>query len=563
MSTNTLFARAADRVASLLAAGTLIALAGCSKTTSTNIKTIADKTYDAATETNECDVALQLWYSPEGFESDKYAIVSEPKCVKRSDEAIRFDPNIKLFFHPRHSYPNSSDYAYCAGKSTPTDKEGIKTCSWNRKFRDAFPLSFRIWSPSGKRPLREFVQLVDVFRNGSLTYRSDVPHTAVLIDGDVLAGDGIPHLADFDLRLYPAGITLDQELLRREVRQGGDKLRRRFEIVGQVAFDELAGELKGEAKCLVGRVDAVRAELARLAGDPEPLPILQEQAAEGCNSARHQSSLQEKYEGLKGLAADTLKRRSDEIAEEVKSDLNREATYLRRALDDLWGRYNAAKDTKAADTMRRIDGLVVETLSAIDDAAVLATRISDDLQSFAKDDQRQLAAFRAVVKNLQDEGDFFEPYGSNPPEKNGEAIVKMAYADAFQFFFLTPWNGAAVRFADKLHTEPGVSYAIPILDGAGIRLQYGRSRWADTRLAVGTMVFEDNDQDNDPDAREVRWALQANVGISNLRFGLAWVPAAADQTEDSYFHNHFRMLLGVDLYKLITGRSLEAATEGF
>jgi hypothetical protein len=52
------------------------------------------------------------------------------------------------------------------------------------------------------------------------------------------------------------------------------------------------------------------------------------------------------------------------------------------------------------------------------------------------------------------------------------------------------WNGAAFRTND-LRDSPGAAYAIPILYAVGHRWKWDRSRWAEFRVAIGAMVFED------------------------------------------------------------------------
>jgi hypothetical protein len=81
------------------------------------------------------------------------------------------------------------------------------------------------------------------------------------------------------------------------------------------------------------------------------------------------------------------------------------------------------------------------------------------------------------------------------------------------------------------------------------------------------MYFEDADgpaSDADDstagaDDEEPRFAIQANVSIYGARIGVGFVPDADSEGDRS----QLRLLLGVDLIKLLTGRNLEVASTNF
>jgi hypothetical protein len=531
----------------------------------------------------KCLVKLQLSFSDEGTaKPTTYAILSEEVCIKVEGKELALDRNIKLFIKPRHGWfpwDKWDEYGYCADESAKAGKDEI-SCRWNGQFRDTYPLTIRVWSEDAAQ-LERHVQMVDVFRNGALVFRSEVTKSELVIPGDRLEADGVPNLSEIDLRLYPAGVTLDPELVRTQVREGVDKFRRRFELTGAVALDKIpSDDLKKDAACLLQRIDAVRNELADLTDEPHPAPLLATLPKLGppppagtpdtrpyaitsnqC-PARGLSSLQKKYEEVKSRKSTEIERALNGFVNDLTRDLNFDAKLIRDGAAALLEKARLpGAGAGALETAEKLDSLSRETLGAIDDAKVVAGRARNDIVAFANSPKKQLDAYKTLVGELEKEGDFFEPYTPNPDRVDGELILPMKYSDAWQFYVLNPWNGGAIRLEDA-GTEAGVSYVIPILDAAGLRIQFGDNRWTDVRLGLGMMVFEDRDAGAGEDDQEIRWAAQGNLGIANLRGGLAWVPAAARAPSADYFESHFRLLVGTDLYRIITGKNLEAGTVG-
>jgi hypothetical protein len=53
-------------------------------------------------------------------------------------------------------------------------------------------------------------------------------------------------------------------------------------------------------------------------------------------------------------------------------------------------------------------------------------------------------------------------------------------------------------------------------------------------------------------------AVQANLGLANLKIGLAYAPGSKQPGSDSKAEDVLRVLIGTDLFKLISGSNAEA-----
>lgn len=97
-----------------------------------------------------------------------------------------------------------------------------------------------------------------------------------------------------------------------------------------------------------------------------------------------------------------------------------------------------------------------------------------------------------------------------------------------------------------------------MIDLLGFRVQFGRSRFADFRMALGGSGFEDKEKASAEDAtrRVFNWAAHASVGFGTVKLGLGMV-FNNRSSFDGDPARRLRVIVGADLLKLITGRNIE------
>jgi hypothetical protein len=196
-----------------------------------------------------------------------------------------------------------------------------------------------------------------------------------------------------------------------------------------------------------------------------------------------------------------------------------------------------------------IDAQIRLVMRSFDEGIAFATTLYSEAASIGSDMNRQAHIFNAVVQSLHDQDDVFEPRRENPPLLAGEQRVPMEYSDHVQTFALSPWNGVPIH-TDASGADFNAAVAIPLLDLAGLRVQWSKSRFADLRFAVGG-GYTQTEVDG---VRKSAFLPNASLGFATLKVGFG---LAVGQSEDD-FSRRWRVIVGADLYKLITGANVEA-----
>jgi hypothetical protein len=565
-----------------------------------------------------CEVWMRVSYSRAGAGRVRphYEIASPDTCIKRKGEGFEFPGSITLVYDPRNGalgWDAWREMGYCdddgrdvwvgndgpsedvgvpaltssATKDTKQDHSDLEVCTWNRAFRDSYPLDFELWTED-RKPLRERLELLQVFRNGELAFKwasSESALDRLFIDGERLSARGMPHLSDFDLRVFAAGARIDEGVLKQEVSERADAFHRRLSRAASAVYEAKLwndASLKSRIAPVRDVVDRVQREIAAITGEAPPAPIGDGAPVE---APAVDESLLARYRALAGKAADVAKAEADAIVAEVSKKLGKRPEELRAALEkvrrELLDEYRSNCQAPAADgaiaalcsayanfaelerDLAALDRVVDATLAAIDETRLLAGSLRKDVMELGKQSQLQAELYNQTVASLAKEGGFFDPYIANPAAIGGEAILPMRYSDSTQVFVLSPWTGIPFRPSDGFRTEPSATYAIPILDLVGLRVQWGRGRLSDVRLGTGLLYFEDadtvaaeGDEAGIERASEPRLALQLNAALGVFRAGAAFVPAAETSGERN---SKWRLLIGLDLYKLLTGTDLQVA----
>jgi hypothetical protein len=144
----------------------------------------------------------------------------------------------------------------------------------------------------------------------------------------------------------------------------------------------------------------------------------------------------------------------------------------------------------------------------------------------------------------------------------GERGLGMRYSDRWQFFAFAPWTAFPVSF--KGDPDFTAANLIPIVDVLGWRYQFASSRMADIRAGIGgtALSFTAEEKGTDEsgatvkkDVQHLRAAPEVNLGIGNVKVGLSYL--FVDHLDKE---QRWRVLVGADLYKLISGNNIEAGT---
>jgi hypothetical protein len=199
-----------------------------------------------------------------------------------------------------------------------------------------------------------------------------------------------------------------------------------------------------------------------------------------------------------------------------------------------------------------VDADIQALLGSTEGARALADRLAEKGREVAASPARQAEIFKAVVESPHaSAGDPFDPRIDNPALLAGEQKLDMRYADQLQFFFLAPWNGVPIR-ASSTEADVSAAVAVPLLDLAGVRYQWAKSRFADLRWAVGigyavTEVPETNEQ-------QTGALPNTSLGMGTFKIGLGIMTGGGLGNTSE----RLRIVIGADLFKLITGSNVEA-----
>ncbi|AGP36358.1 hypothetical protein BE04_33455 [Sorangium cellulosum] len=534
---------------------TLLLVTGCGSNASIN--TSAQKTLKASPA--NCEIAVQLL---DARAPKKVTFMSEPACMQAKGSALTFPTTMTLHYKERLGPPYDRDL--CADEAVgPETTKGDKlySCQWNGTFRDRHPMTFRIFSAhtpaANDAPLDigTRIQLIHVFRNGKLVFKwlpPALPVTEVLIHGSAIEGEGIPHLAPLDVRVYPVGADVSADLLALDVSKSREQLKTRLAVATSAAVATGVPRTNDSVKCLVMQIDLLRQTIAT-EYQLGPVAALST-PADKCDVEGSQDLVVD-YQNAKAKGREALER----FAGAVSAELGVRRQVLIGQIDSLVAAAPpglAARKAALAQDLKLLDALITDTATILDGAVNALDVAVKEARALARDPQKAAEVHAKVAEALTREGDFFEPYGTNPEPTGHERMLEMTYRDAFQWYFLQPWNGLPMRTDGEITPSPTI--AIPVIDVVGLRYQWAASRFAELRIApFASMVLTDsaggNDKDDGPDV--IRWAWAPSVSIGNLRMGLAILPFANEQGNAA---RYVRFVFGADLYKLITGTAIEA-----
>lgn len=197
------------------------------------------------------------------------------------------------------------------------------------------------------------------------------------------------------------------------------------------------------------------------------------------------------------------------------------------------------------------DNVALSTIELADASKKLVSGLAADVKKIVKDDEKAYELYNHLALSLNG-ASVFEPRAENPPAIDGELVLPMKYADSYQTFYLAPWFAVPARPDDNFDADVSLATAIPVIDAIGGRYQFGPSRFADARMALGISMF--GESFNGKNAFHL--APQGNFSLGTIHIGVGYIvtnggglPAGSAR---------MRLLLGLDLIKLISGRNVEA-----
>ena len=467
-------------------------------------------------------------------------IASDWMCVKKKGSPLGWPGSVELLFASRlgHTIEREESFKYCEGEieKLPLEEcangtcEELRKCTWNGRYRDAFPLSFQFKALHGSK-IGDHARLIEFYRNGSLVVRWDSSvenDDDFVVAGSRLESDGVPHLADFDARLIPADTaeSVITELLALPLAERKSLSGEAAKSLRRAGNETLAAFLASSecAKVIdrAIRIASTGAEVPRVATTKEACESLQK-------------------------AVDRLER--VRISKDFPSALREVAALAEPAIKDFIN-----------------DPATVERLAM--GFRDLATAVLDEISGELKDAETQYRLYSAFANALPQADTVFDPLQSNPAAPPGAAVLQSKYSDSTQAYFLAAWSAVPVRIPSGFQGSP--AWLVPAIDAVGVRFQFSDSRFSELRLALGAMMTTDFivETENDPNTPEneetfkvdnVNFGFQGNVSLANFKFGIVVAPEPLISDGSDGIENGVQLLLGADLYKLISGRNAEIA----
>lgn len=217
-----------------------------------------------------------------------------------------------------------------------------------------------------------------------------------------------------------------------------------------------------------------------------------------------------------------------------------------------------ASDAVLKDILAQGDAIMQSATTLMDDSHKLFDQMRTDVQALIDDDSKKMQLIQDIHASL-DQTTVFDAYAENPSLLKGESYLPMLYADKFQFFGLAPWNGVAVRADQGLETQFNATNAIPIIDVFGMRWQFSRNRWGDFRVGIGSAFLSESIKQDDGTKKDVLSVIpELGVSIANFHIAAGHVLYSGNPFPGFWTTERVRFLIGVDLYKMISGRNIEA-----
>jgi hypothetical protein len=376
---------------------------------------------------------------------------------------------------------------------------------------------------------------VRIYRNSEVAYAwspTPVDHAAdggarkIVVHGVELRRRRLPHLADFDLVLAGADIQIDELALDAASQEQRLVFERRVEATLRGAAPEGTDESSDELRCL-------RAQLI----DPQ-------QVAAACEKSKLPRDLvpdvAAEFKQLRGKSAEAASLLERSLA--ARFD-RLEATILEVTAEAAERRGDKSLSLAGKDLTRAVQDLKRWTSTLRAGAVTVKKRES------------AASLYAAMTRQLPQSESIFEARRPNPLPAEGEHVLNMRYGDNSQWYGFAGWNGVPMRVKEAVGFDFKATVVVPIVDVIGWRLQWGPSRLSEFRLAVGGLVFQEEDLTTDEtDDTVLHVGPQINMSLGTLRVGLAY---AANQDQASA-GEQLRVLFGADLIKLISGENFEA-----
>lgn len=519
-------------------------------------------------EKEQCDVAMQFANGDELLSEDdlkngpvfpaqgQARIISDPVCVKARGQAVKIPAQVTL-----HLPADNKGMDLCdEGTVKPARSEGQTvdaqvTCRWNLQFRHKYPMSMVLYVANPAHELSQHLRVVRVYRNGSLAFRwiatEAVSNSAfngkhvLFIPGESLKGDFMPHLSGIDIRIIGTESPIDDAVMKDDVKARKDLPEERIRALWKgakssvlnAAFKQVVTEYfeaskHAEWKDFLDAIDAkqVRAEFASV----DDLSALKSMATS------------------KGIDLSKVDLSNSDVAED----------FFR------WVKLRSS-GVKIEQFLDQANQFMSHGLSTVDNVEQLLSQKLKDAENLRTNAQAQAQLYNDVFQSLQSTTTVFEQYANNPVALPGESVLNMSYSDRSQWYFLAPWHGIAFHVSPKKPLSPSFNATdlVPIIDGVGMRWQFGRTRYGDVRLGLGVAArLEDAMDSSKPanggetntteDPNQVFSLIpQLNVGVANFKFGVGIVAASGGQFDT--MSSRMRYFVGADLFKIISGTNLD------
>jgi hypothetical protein len=215
---------------------------------------------------------------------------------------------------------------------------------------------------------------------------------------------------------------------------------------------------------------------------------------------------------------------------------------------------------------QQVESIVAVIRDQSDSLPVLVTIIKKTAIAVATDPESQERIYRASAKGIGDERALFKDRVPNPQPIRQEVVLPMQYRDVFQNYYLAAWTGIPLPvFSDSgIKYEPRVENLIPIIDFAGWRVQWGDSVFTDFRWAAGIIGTRETRVVNDVESlTNFNLGPQFNITLAGAaKLGVAYIVREDESTGTDWAdRRNFRVLLGADIVKLITGKDTAASVD--
>jgi hypothetical protein len=532
-------------------------------------------------------------------------------CIKRPDQALALPasmliaaakdgPDLQRFC--RDDEQGTEEKLQLTSPTGGSSTAEITYCTWNGVFHSSRPFTITL-ATAADRNVGDFVELVRVYRNADLMAawnRASDQHTGqpVVIPGNSLVSGAFaathpPHLSAMDIRVIPRGDAVTQGV-DTDVRNDKQRLERLISDAFGAAFDvefPLGSAERESIECLHEGIEHASQTILHQVSSTVVVTPPHVKDCHPLINAGADTPLSDSYKKLKHQSAAEIDQLKTEALNQIAKYRDEFIKAIPKnqgpALVDLLKKNLSAENAKLVDdcaleieksgsdakcfrdieakpgfpkknlddflrAVRSLDLQIAATLRNVDEAVALAGRIADKAKTLAGDPQKQAEVFNAFAQNLAEHGDAFEARKDNPPLLSGEQKIDMAYADKWQGFFLAPWNGVPMQVNNKMSAEFSAATAVPLVDALGFRYQWGKTRFADARFAVGFGYVEA--QLASGDKKQAAALPNASVGVGNLKVGFGVVTGEGMGT----MKERMRLVVGADLYKLITGDNVEA-----